>query len=107
MKTNQIDNQHFSAINYKAVNRRLYERRLIGKDLVDFHTMLFEQRKNPFDIVLLKGKLGSLKAEIKSPEGEVVHKADENVINGILNKSPIEFITGLCEKANSLRTSSM
>ena len=93
----------FGAINASAVEEILHKKRLVGfvTGRPEEYKELFEgQIGNPYDIVLIKGKFKSLKANIVARNGDIVWKAAEGFFKGIKNADPNKFISNMCKMAD-------
>ena len=102
MKVNNISNQNFQGFNYSKAGYALTERLKTPKRYFKFDALEASQYDNPFNIQITIGKNQNLIGTITDEQGNVVFEKKENVLCGLLNLSPINFLKGLCEEANSL-----
>ena len=102
MQVQQIQNQNFKGFNISKTGNKLMERLCTASRYRRFSQMEIGQINNPYEIHLTVGNRKNFIGEIINLNGEVLYKAEENKINGILNLSPIKFFAKLCEKADEI-----
>ena len=111
MHVSKIESKYepgFTAINSKAVDAILKNKRLIGLTTGrqdEFMNLVEGQKDNPLEIVIEKGPFKSLKAKIVNEDGDIVWMHKERTFDGIRNINPNRLIQAMCTMADFFKNS--
>ena len=104
MQIHKIDNQSFQGINSAKATQKILYRVGSSDRYLEFMELCKKQNANPIEIQLDIGRHKNIIGTITDSDGNVLYTKKECVVCGLLNLSPIRFISKLCKKANKFNT---
>ena len=104
MQIHRIDNQNFRGINTTDVTQAILYRLGTYERYTEFTKLSKTQNTNPLHVDFVLGKQKNIIGTISDADGNVLYTKKENVIRGLLNLSPIKFMSKLCKKADKINS---